>query len=72
MSEIWPKNNYFRTFKSKIKSRISFRGTDSLEKSGSVFEENTGPNRTGYRTGLVNPVSPVWFGRLLIEPHKNV
>ena len=46
MSEIWPKNNYFRTFKSKIKSQISFRGTDSLEKSGLVFEENTKPDQT--------------------------
>ena len=46
MSEIWPKNNYFRTFKSKIKSQISFRGTDSLEKSGLVFQENTKPDQT--------------------------
>ena len=69
ISEIWPKK--IATLELlKVKSSLRYHlGTHFIRKVrfGIWGKYRTGPNRTGYRTGPVNPVSPVRFGPPLFQ-----
>ena len=63
-----PPSSYFKKFLSKRWAQICSRSSSLVRKVrfGISGKCRTGPNRTGYRTGSVSPVSPVRFGRPLV------